>query len=41
MDDIKNAFQVIAMIIASVVGILTGIEKAISILIKYKELKRK
>ena len=41
MDDIKEAIQLIALIIGSVVAILTGIEKVLSILIKIKQLNRK
>lgn len=41
MDDIKEAVQLIALIIGSVVAILTGIEKVLSILIKIKQLNRK
>ena len=41
MDDIKEAIQLIALIIGSVVTILTGIEKVLSILIKIKQLNRK
>lgn len=41
MDDIKEAIQLIALIIGSVVAILTGIEKILSILIKIKQLNRK
>lgn len=41
MDDIKEAIQLIALIIGSVVAILTGIEKVLSILIKVKQLNRK
>ena len=41
MDDIKGAIQLIALIIGSVVAILTGIEKVLSILIKIKQLNRK
>lgn len=41
MDDIKGAIQLIGLIVASVVAILTGIEKALSILLKLKELNRK
>ena len=41
MDDIKEAIQLIALIIGSVIAILTGIEKVLSILIKIKQLNRK
>lgn len=41
MDDIKEAIQLIALIIGAVVAILTGIEKVLSILIKIKQLNRK
>ena len=41
MDDIKEEIQLIALIIGSVVAILTGIEKVLSILIKIKQLNRK
>ena len=41
MDDIKESIQLIALIIGSVVAILTGIEKVLSILIKIKQLNRK
>lgn len=41
MDDIKEAIQLIALIIGSVVAILTGIDKFLSILIKGKQLNRK
>lgn len=41
MDDIKEAVQLIALIIGAVVAILTGIEKVLSILIKIKQLNRK
>nr|DAL98872.1 MAG TPA: hypothetical protein [Caudoviricetes sp.] len=41
MDDIKEAVQLIALIMGSVVAILTGIEKVLSILIKIKQLNRK
>lgn len=41
MDDIKEAIQLIALIIGSVVAILTGIEKVLSILIEIKQLNRK
>ena len=41
MDDIKEAIQLIALIIGSVVAILTCIEKVLSILIKIKQLNRK
>lgn len=41
MDDIKEVIQLIALIIGSVVAILTGIEKVLSILIKIKQLNRK
>lgn len=41
MDDIKEAVQLIALITGSVVAILTGIEKVLSILIKIKQLNRK
>ena len=41
MDDIKEAIQLIALIIGSVDAILTGIEKVLSILIKIKQLNRK
>ena len=41
MDDIKEEVQLIALIIGSVVAILTGIEKVLSILIKIKQLNRK
>ena len=41
VDDIKEAIQLIALIIGSVVAILTGIEKVLSILIKIKQLNRK
>lgn len=41
MDDIKNAIQVIALIIGSVVAILTGIDKVLSIIIKVKQMNRK
>ena len=41
MDDIKGAIQLIALIIGSVVAILTGIDKVLSILIKVKQLNRK
>lgn len=41
MDDVKEAIQLIALIIGSVVAILTGIEKVLSILIKIKQLNRK
>ena len=41
MDDIKEAVQLIALIMGSVVAILTGIEKVLSILIKVKQLNRK
>lgn len=41
MDDIKEAVQLIALIVGSVVAILTGIEKVLSILIKIKQLNRK
>ncbi len=41
MDDIKEAIQLIALIIGSVVAILAGIEKVLSILIKIKQLNRK
>ena len=41
MDDIKEAIQLIALIIGSVVAILTCIEKVLSILIKFKQLNRK
>ena len=41
MDDIKEAAQLVGLIVASVVAILTGIEKVLSILLKLKELNRK
>lgn len=41
MDDIKEAIQLIALIIGSVIAVLTGIEKVLSILIKIKQLNRK
>ena len=41
MDDIKGAIQLTALIIGSVIGILTGIDKILSILIKLKQLNRK
>ena len=41
VDDIKEAIQLIGLIVASVVAILTGIEKVLSILLKLEELKRK
>lgn len=41
MDDIKEAVQLIALIIGSVIAVLTGIEKVLSILIKIKQLNRK
>ena len=41
MDDIKEAVQLIALITGSVVAILIGIEKVLSILIKIKQLNRK
>ena len=41
MDDIKSAIQLISLVIASVVAILAGIEKVLSILLKLKELNRK
>ncbi len=41
MDDIKEAIQLIGLIVASVVAILTGIEKVLSILLKLEELNRK
>ncbi len=41
MDDIKEAIQLICLIVASVVAILTGIEKVLSILLKLEELNRK
>lgn len=41
MDDIKEAIQLIALIIGAVVTILTGIEKVLSILIKIKQLNHK
>ena len=41
MDDIKEAIQLIALIIGSVVAILTCIDKVLSILIKIKQLNRK
>ncbi len=41
MDDIKNAIQMIALIIGSVVAILTGIDKVLSIIIKVKQMNRK
>ncbi len=41
MDDIKNAIQMIALIIGSVVAVLTGIDKALSIIIKVKQMNRK
>ena len=37
----REAIQLIALIIGSVVAILTGIEKVLSILIKVKQLNRK
>ena len=41
VDDIKEAIQLIGLIVASVVAILTGIEKVLSILLKLEELNRK
>ncbi len=41
MDDIKEAIQLIALIIGSVVAVLTGIDKVLSIIIKAKQLNRK
>ena len=41
VDDIKEAIQLIGLIVASVVAILTGIEKVVSILLKLEELNRK
>lgn len=41
MDDIKDTIQLIALIIGSIVAILTGIDKVLSIIIKTKQMKRK
>lgn len=41
MDDIKDTIQLIALIIGSIVAILTGIDKVLSIIIKAKQMKRK
>lgn len=41
MDDIKEVIQLIALIIGSVVAILTGIDKVLSIMIKVKQLNHK
>ncbi len=41
MDDIKNAIQLMALIIGAVVTILTGVDKVLFIVIKVKQLNRK
>lgn len=41
VGDIKEAIQLIGLIVASVVAILTEIEKVLSILLKLEELNRK
>ena len=41
VGDIKEAIQLIGLIVASVVAILTGIGKVLSILLKLEELNRK
>ncbi len=41
VEDIKNAIQLVALIIGSVVTILTGVDRVLSIVIKVKQLNRK